>query len=238
MSEITPAFPNGLLSSVEAGRRFGYTKDYVAKLAREGKITATRIGRQWFVEESSLNDFITKAEQAKREHAERIRQERKVELSASVGERAVVAHQTRAIVVRPRALALIESGVIMILGVLLGSFLFSLEGARHAGTFSFEAPVDALSRLAGQTYGALGGLDKEGVEEDSESNSISPSPSREALIIAPIESEKAEDIATSFSDEVDVTFDEDGKSGVITPTFKEANDPYAYRFMLVPMKDP
>ena len=35
------------LSAKEAGAIFGYTGDYISKLAREGKVYAKRIGRAW-----------------------------------------------------------------------------------------------------------------------------------------------------------------------------------------------
>jgi hypothetical protein len=64
------------LSSKEAGRLSGYTSDYVAKLAREGKILATRVGIQWFVEPASLNVFLEEAERARIARKEALRVER------------------------------------------------------------------------------------------------------------------------------------------------------------------
>ena len=41
----------------DAAKQVSYSKDYVAKLAREQKIVATQIGRQWFVDTISLKNF-------------------------------------------------------------------------------------------------------------------------------------------------------------------------------------
>ena len=41
---------------------FGYTSDYLGKLAREEKILGTLVGRQWFIEEASLKTFLLKTE--------------------------------------------------------------------------------------------------------------------------------------------------------------------------------
>lgn len=41
----------------EAAKKVSYSRDYVARLAREQKILATQIGRQWFVDTASLKNF-------------------------------------------------------------------------------------------------------------------------------------------------------------------------------------
>lgn len=42
------------LQSNELASTFGYSADYLGKLAREEKILGTQIGRQWFIEPESL----------------------------------------------------------------------------------------------------------------------------------------------------------------------------------------
>ncbi|MFQ5662088.1 MAG: hypothetical protein ACE5F2_02450, partial [Candidatus Paceibacteria bacterium] len=46
------------ISSKTAGKISGYTNDYVARLARQGKVSGRIVGRTWYVEEESLNDFV------------------------------------------------------------------------------------------------------------------------------------------------------------------------------------
>ena len=41
--------------------RSGYSRDYITKLARDKKILATQIGRQWFVDISSLETYAQKS---------------------------------------------------------------------------------------------------------------------------------------------------------------------------------
>jgi len=67
------------ISAVEAGKQFGYTNDYVTRLAREKKIRASRSGRQWFVDVDSLRSFIAESEQFKKQNSERVREERRKE---------------------------------------------------------------------------------------------------------------------------------------------------------------
>jgi hypothetical protein len=42
------------ISSKRAASISGYAKDYIGQLIRSGKLKATRVGRNWFVEEKSL----------------------------------------------------------------------------------------------------------------------------------------------------------------------------------------
>ena len=46
------------ISSIDASVRFGITNDYVSLLCRQGKVAGERVGRQWFVEPSSLETFL------------------------------------------------------------------------------------------------------------------------------------------------------------------------------------
>lgn len=64
----------------EAATLVSYSRDYVTRLARENKITATTVGRQWFVDVDSL---VAYAEQSKLEQELRKKQlsdERKQEI--------------------------------------------------------------------------------------------------------------------------------------------------------------
>ncbi len=46
----------------EASKQVSYSRDYVARLAREQKIVASQVGRQWFVDIVSLKNFAEVAE--------------------------------------------------------------------------------------------------------------------------------------------------------------------------------
>ena len=70
------------LSSKNAGRVSGYTSDYVSRLCRLKKIEGRKVGRTWYVEESSLENFLhnnslQKSEQSKKLSNQRIRDYRK-----------------------------------------------------------------------------------------------------------------------------------------------------------------
>lgn len=62
--------------AADAGQAFGYTRDYVSRLAREGKIRGQRLGRQWIVDPKSLAEFAALAEEQRRERSDSVRAER------------------------------------------------------------------------------------------------------------------------------------------------------------------
>lgn len=66
----------------EAASRVSYSRDYVARLAREGKIVASQIGRQWFVDLASLQNFSAEATALEEVRRQDLRAERKRELMA------------------------------------------------------------------------------------------------------------------------------------------------------------
>ncbi|MBA3824961.1 MAG: helix-turn-helix domain-containing protein [Ktedonobacterales bacterium] len=47
------------VSTTEASRLFGVSSTYVTKLARAGVIQASKIGRNWIIEKSSLQIYLT-----------------------------------------------------------------------------------------------------------------------------------------------------------------------------------
>ena len=54
------------LTTSEAADMTGYTESYIQDLARDGTIAATKIGRSWAIEKSSLLRFGKKQESKQR----------------------------------------------------------------------------------------------------------------------------------------------------------------------------
>lgn len=230
MSSSAAAIGGSFLSSVEAGRRFGYTSDYVAKLAREGKVLGTMIGQQWFVETESLSSFIQRAKEEKRQRAERIREERKLELMIARGASLNEARPA----LKPRALVLIKSGILASFAVaLLCLALIGPASLPAAQTASITDALLSVRDLAMRLSWSIPSATPTPVAEHPDAPTTMSNYGREALIVTP--DDRAGNIQQSFSDQVDVSFDVDGKSGVITPIFREPEDPDHYRFMLVPL---
>ena len=63
----------------EAGQHFGYTGDYVARLAREGRVRGRRIGHQWFVDRQSFGQFMAAATEQKALRCDAHKETRKIE---------------------------------------------------------------------------------------------------------------------------------------------------------------
>jgi hypothetical protein len=63
----------------EAAKSFSYTRDYVARLAREEKIVASQLGRQWYIDLLSLKNFAHVAELEQKVRRKYLSEERKNE---------------------------------------------------------------------------------------------------------------------------------------------------------------
>ncbi len=70
-------------SCATIAHRFGYTPDYVSRLAREGKVEATRVGRLWFINPAKFETFVHKVELEKDQRKQTLRRSRKMERSAT-----------------------------------------------------------------------------------------------------------------------------------------------------------
>jgi hypothetical protein len=66
----------------QAAAAVSYTRDYVGRLAREGKIVASQVGRQWFVDLESLRNFSRVSATHEAVRKTELRSERKRELVA------------------------------------------------------------------------------------------------------------------------------------------------------------
>ena len=248
------------LSSKEAGSISGYTNDYISRLAREGKIDATRVGTQWFVEPKSLDAFLQNALKVREARKEMLRAERKKErttfalpgtpvlaramsmpspLSARPfdfsGEHSA-AHQT--------ALLAVLSGVALAtIFVLLPTTISSqntaslVSGVQRLGSvasLNFELPYFSVleDMISLRWFGGLFAVTEvpasQSAAGDLEGIVVMPSTTPEKTLAA---------VRNSFSDNVEVSLDKGGRSGVIKPVFKEGVG-NTYRFVMVPLAHP
>ncbi|HET8581137.1 MAG TPA: helix-turn-helix domain-containing protein, partial [Candidatus Paceibacterota bacterium] len=80
--EIPPA-TSTLIASTEAGRRFGITNDYIARLCREGKVDGVLDGRTWCVNEQSLASYLSSVHDEQERRAQELAKMRREEYLAS-----------------------------------------------------------------------------------------------------------------------------------------------------------
>src|SRR3989338_3130684 len=55
---MTPLNDKNLITTKRASEISGYTPDYLARLARSGKIAGKRIGHSWLIDRESLTRFL------------------------------------------------------------------------------------------------------------------------------------------------------------------------------------
>jgi len=238
-------FTSHTLSATDAGRQFGYTNDYITRLAREKKILATRVGRQWYVDPASIENFIVKAEEAKKAYAEKIRTERKLEQVTEVQAEEVVSFVPMA---SQHTTTLVKTGILVGVSAVVGVFLFTFVQIAPLERYTETSPAGVLAAVKNAaswvySFGFGSEVEREGEVTNIADNSLPEHISKMAddpsgLVVLPHGSSLTlEEVARSFSDEVSIEKDADGKSGVITPSFQSGSST-PYRFLLVPVNPP
>lgn len=219
------------MSAVAAGKQFGYSNDYIARLARDRKIVGRRIGRQWYVDAHSLQAFIRRSDELKRAHAERLRSERRSERNRAV----YTPHVSVVGVPRSRVRALVRAGSVLCVSVAIGTALYA------AGPLPAHVPmqranvIDALKEFARTLY-TFGARESSVARDNAQgANEKDVSVSAEGIVIIPPgDRRSAEDVRASFSDDVVIVEDHGGESGIITPLFRAASTT-EYRYLMVPL---
>lgn len=99
--------------------KVSYSRDYITRLAREGKIHATNVGRQWFVDLESLNSYCESSSIEADLRKKRLSEERKIEQQAILEAKRKKAHrETKAKFFDVRATAV--ASVVLTLGLVGG----------------------------------------------------------------------------------------------------------------------
>ncbi len=231
----TANIEDGLMSAVEAGRQFGYTNDYVARLAREKKVLGTRVGRQWFVDAKSLAVFVENTEEIKRQNAERVRKERLRE-RVEIGSRKVVMQVLP--VPQSRALVLAKAGLVLCASVVVGAFFYA-NIAFPSSQVSSATVVEVLRSIAAELYSMGDRTETAAVQSTAVQQEASATDKKNQsgmVVVPPSDTRSLTEIADSFSDEVSVQKDPEGTSGIVTPHFKNKSESQ-YRFLMVPIEE-
>src|SRR3989338_883553 len=67
------------VSAGEAASSLGLTRDYIARLCKEGKLSGTRVGKQWYVSDASVKTFAINQEYSHAKRSEDLAKARKLE---------------------------------------------------------------------------------------------------------------------------------------------------------------
>lgn len=217
--------------SAELAQRFGYTSDYLSRLAREGKIVATNVNRKWFIDEDSLKLFIQESNLGKEARSTELKKKRKIE--RLVYDQSLKQEKKQG----PEKLqiALAQSTVVfmcmLVVGLLGWTVVDSNIGLQELG-FGFEDSYRHIGEAV---------LPDTSMVKTFSANSI-------AAVFAAIDVQniqKLDDLSgpnrggenlVEFSDEVDLSFVADDQ-GIIRPVFKSQIDGQEYQMIVTPSSE-
>ncbi len=228
-----------------------YSKDYIARLAREGKIVGSQIGRQWFVDVVSLKNFSAEAVVLEDVRKQELSAERKRELIA----KECLSLLDEVVVKKARAQrfdAIVVTCSTVCIGLLVGVGLYTatlipetkLAGLASSLGLSTDSAVE-VAAVVSPDASPFRVIDKpkdtlllttitERPVFETESEMRKLASLGEGILLLPTGSErmKTGDVANLFSDEVTVTYSEDNQ-GVISYD-KSNGEVINYPFVAVP----
>lgn len=193
----------------------GYSRDYVTKLAREQKVIASQIGRNWFVDLSSLEHYagIMATEQKLRQQQLSEERKRERQVREAVEKKVLEQGQHRRHLARRSK---VMAGGVLLLGLITG---FALESLPTVST-EINRQVASAPLLEQVSGSAVAGADvlpadssvTEGLNFSHEAFRLSTlSESTQGILILPnATSSGALDARELFSDEVEILTDENG----------------------------
>lgn len=221
--------------ATEAGLHFGYTKDYVLMLIKQGKIDGKKIGQKWYANLPSGEAFFKAAQSQRDARHKKISSDRKAELKVHTQVRTKTHSKS----------ALLETLVIVIIGLSLGASGYigttSNMSASSEGDYSFfqNLALSFYTFVSPEKVLVTSHIQATSAEQTAISAHVGTT-TYTSLVVAPDELFTAttiESIQDSFSDEVEVSIDpENPQTGIITPVFKETKGE-AYRFLMVPVNE-
>lgn len=135
-----------LIPLKEAAKRIAYSRDYLAKLAREQKIVATQIGRQWFVDMSSLQTFLDSVALEQEVRKQQLREERKRELLAKK-ELETLSIDIKTKIDKSHRLSLAVASIVLFLGFFSGSVMYSVFDIKNNLANNFTGANATVSSL-------------------------------------------------------------------------------------------
>lgn len=231
-----------------AGKHFGYTKDYILLLTKQGHIDGQKIGNKWYVNIPSAEKYFNTARIKQEVRKKSISQERKAELKKYTQVRTQTKKSSSYRVVG------IEAIVVVVLALSIGATgylgIAPQQAMVHEGAYgffeniaqsiyAFFSPKSETTVTVREASSALHENGSTTMEDESLSVSVGTT-THTSIIVAPDEvftATTVEAIQDSFSDPVEVSVDpKNPQTGIITPVFKEKKGEN-YRFLMVPVTE-
>lgn len=249
MSQVLTVNNRNYIPAGKVGKHFGYTRDYILMLARDGRIDGMKVGHRWYVNLESAENYFSLAKEIREERKQVIRAERRAELKAHVAQNKTVRHTALPLELAALAIALI------VIGVAGFSSTFNLASNSEVA-LTAAADASFLERIAVSVYNFISPEPQVvqheedvtfTVQDQSQAytqvesdHNVASKTVKTSIVVGPGEvltTTRAESIAESFSDEVSVSIDpHNPDAGIIIPHFKDA-DGEEYRYLIVPVSE-
>lgn len=215
-----------------AAREAGYTTDYVALLAREGKIAAQKIGRGWHVDLDEVLHFAYRANKEQLTRQTQLKAERKIEYALHARN---IEDEVASKINTGKEMAFLMASLVLMLTCSLGAFGYYTN---NQGQIALLPAVDLspLENVALDLYRFVTPRQwyaEVDAPNETDNSFVQRSRSYTLTTLPSIEDEQAI-LRDAFSDDLEVVFDaEANDSGVIVPVFKgETDSKYRFRILL------
>lgn len=202
-----------LQSIRSAAERTGYSRDYITRLAREGKIVASQIGRQWFVDFDSLKEYATAVANEQTLRHQQLSEERRRERLGVEKKQSTPKRKIPNTTLRAQTLAV---GVLC-LGLGLGVLLNQIP-TLSSGFSTQVASAPLVQSTQGHTTksDSVETLTTSGVNFSHESVGLSTMDgASRGILLLPEGGDATTNPTDLFSDEVKVVTDESGQKFVV-----------------------
>ncbi len=222
------------ISVRRASQETGYAQDYIGQLCRQKKIPAKLVGRTWFVDIESLARYKSGIVPVTNNKISR-----SVEKPAHLGSTSIN-YEAESSVELPKlvkkrhyeldSFKLHKDPSVLALSLIVTLFVV---GNSVVSWVNYLAPELLIIKGDEKSLALVGEAVPASVAEPDSSLG-------EGMVVFPKDEntdEKIDNIKNSFSDEVEVFFDEGGESGVIRPVFRTSGDTHDYAFVMVPVKE-
>jgi hypothetical protein len=225
----------------EVASEVSYSHDYVNRLAREGKIVASLIGRQWFVDVESLKNYATQSQIESELRKTQLSEERKQELLFhKVKEQQEFSYKKSATTAKTRAV--VATASVLALGLTCGVFGYTVLTTPADSSLVTSQRSNIFSQTS-QTAANANALPAESTTTEDVQN-FAPHVSSEdeipfesiekGILILPVgESANPADI---FSDEVHIRTATSGKQTAVLVDADGVEMEREVPFVLVPVK--
>jgi excisionase family DNA binding protein len=219
---------------------FGYSRDYVTRLAREGKISASQIGRQWYVNLDSLKNYAEVSHiEADIRKAHLSAKRKQEQLLHSVKEQHETNREKTAAAAQKKAF--VATGSVLAVGLLAGVFGYSalMTQSSFDSAISQTTATNQYSQMAANAKTAMNTNASDTAvtrsDTNTESSAIETTESiSQGILVLPLGANT--DPAAVFSDEVRIYTATSGKQTAVLVDVNGVESDREIPFVLVPVK--